>query len=76
MTNVLMSCPLLEASPTTVVGEGTAEGWHDKEALGLWEARRAASGGLGEEKSSLYSAGHQGNSNESKEETLAYQIRA
>ena len=38
--------------------------------------KRAANGGLCMEKSSLYSIGHQGNSNESKEERLGYRIRA
>ena len=50
--------------------------WHTEEVLGSWEARRATGGGLDEEKLSLCSIGHQDNSNESKEERLAYWIRA
>ena len=76
MTNVLMSCLSPKASLVAVTGEGTAEGWHAKEVLGLWEARQAAGGELGEEKSSLHSTRHQGSLNESKEERLAYRVRA
>ena len=76
MTKMLMSYPSPEASLAAVVGEGTSKGWCAEEVPGSWEARRVAGSGLGEEKLSLYSTGHQGNSNESKEERLAYRIRA